>query len=429
MATVFTGVTIGGYRHSHKNDPPPPVAVQYKTPEESDPHVRFLMEGFDVIQSSYWQKASDGDLALLYQASIQKFASSTLSLGTTTDRASVAKFVSGGLSSVPDADRTKTVESILGAVLYNMAPIGRNQLLTSSARKDLQNEVNNVHPGTNLYDTLGVENGASAASVQQAYTEKKKELVASTSPVAKQELEKVTYAQQVLTATDTKANYDQSRVEPTVFAHLVNPTTLYVYFQKMSPTTESEFEDVVRKNVKGSVASMIIDLRSNEGGDLTTAQTFLGLFSGPNQYAFDFYHRGEYKAQRTMGLGAMAELKKIREIAVLTDGMTQSTAEVVTAAMKRLNLAASVGTVTRGWGSVEQITPMQTPIDEGGQHAMLLVVELTVSDNAQPIESHGVLPDVDTTQKNWQLELPKHFFSKDLIAAIKKQIAKPPQKI
>jgi len=32
---------------------------------------------------------------------------------------------------------------------------------------------------------------------------------------------------------------------------------------------------------------MIIDLRGNIGGDLDFPQAFLGLFIGPNQYAFD----------------------------------------------------------------------------------------------------------------------------------------------
>jgi C-terminal processing protease CtpA/Prc len=196
----------------------------------------------------------------------------------------------------------------------------------------------------------------------------------------------------------------------------------------MSPETESEFEDVIRKNVKGSVNSLILDLRGNIGGDLTTSLTFLGLFSGPNEYAYDFFHRGEYQAQRTLGLGSMAELKKIREVAILTDGMTQSTAEVITAAMKRLHLGYSVGGKTRGWGSIEGQYPMTTTIDPTGQHEILLVVDLTVRDDTQPIEGNGVLPDVDTSVNGWQNQLSQHFFSSSLISAIKKQAAIPPQK-
>lgn len=124
----------------------------------------------------------------------------------------------------------------------------------------------------------------------------------------------------------------------------------------------------------------------------------------------------------------MSELKSIREIAILTDGMTQSTAEVITAAMKRLHLAASVGSTTRGWGSIEGQFPMQTIIDPQGQHEVLLVVSLTVRDDTQPIEGHGVTPDVDTSAANWKQQLSQHFFSPELISAIKKIAVLSPEK-
>ncbi len=404
-----------------------PAPGTYKTPEEADKFVRFDLEGYDIIQGNYWQKASDADLSGIFELSTQKFASSSAKLPS-KDRAGVAKMLAAVLQGIPEADKAKTAQTILGAVLYNIAPVGRNQLLTTETHQELQNEVYNVHPTNNLYENLGVKEGASADEIKQAYDAKQKELVASSSPEAKEELKKVSYAKDVLSDTDAKNNYDQNKVEPTVFTHLVNPSTMYVYIASMSPATEAEFEDVIRKNVKDGVSSMILDLRSNIGGDLTTSLTFLGLFSGPNQYAYDFFHLGKYDAQRTLGLGAMAELKKIREIAILTDGMTQSTAEVITAAMKRLHLAYSVGSKTRGWGSIEGQFPMQAVIDPGGTNTILLVVDLTVRDDTQPIEGNGVLPDIDISQSDWKSQLSRHFFSSELIAAIKKQVSVPPQK-
>jgi len=424
---VVTGLGGGYYYFDHRSQPAAAAAANYKTPEEADVYTRFVMEGFDIIQANYWQKATDADLSTVFQASVQKFASSTLTLKS-NDRAGTAKLVAAAIAGAPEADRVKTAETILGAVLYNIAPVGRNQLLTSTATNDLHNEVNNVNPGKDLYKDLGVQKGASVDSVQQAYDAKKAELAASTSPAAAQELQKVTYAKDVLTDVSNKANYDQAGVEPTVFGHMVSPSTLYVYIDKMSPETESEFEDAVRSHAKNGVTSLILDLRGNVGGDLTTSLTFLGLFSGPNEYAYDFFHRGEYQAQRTLGLGAMSELKSIREIAILTDGMTQSTAEVITAAMKRLHLAFSVGAKTRGWGSIEGQFPMQTLIDPNGQHEILLVVDLTVRDDTQPIEGNGVLPDVDTSAPDWKSQLSQHFFSTNLISAIKKQAVAQPLK-
>jgi len=71
---------------------------------------------------------------------------------------------------------------------------------------------------------------------------------------------------------------------------------------------------------------------------------------------------------------------------------------------------------------------MQTVIDPEGQHEILLVVDLTVRDDTQPIEGNGVTADVDIGKTDWQSELSQHFFSSALIAAIKKQAVVPPQK-
>lgn len=424
---VISGFGAGIHYWNHQEKSITAAAGTYKTPEESDAFVRFVMEGYDIIQANYWQKAEDKDMSALFLASVQKAASSSATLSS-NDRAGVAKLVSQVVENTAEVDRVKTAETILQVALFNMAPTGRNQLLSTAARDELNNTVNNVHPNNDLYKNLGVENGASAETVQKAFDEKKEELQASSSPAAAEELKKVSYAKEVLTDTDAKANYDQSRVEPTVFSHLVNPSTLYVYITSMAPATEAEFESIAKKEIKEGVQSMILDLRGNIGGDLTTAQTFLGLFQGANQYGFDFFNRGAYEDQRTIGMGKLAELLKIREIAILTDGMTQSTAEVITAAMKKLHLAYSVGGKTRGWGSIEQIIPMQTVIDPNNTHTMLLVVRLTVRDDGQPIEGQGVVPDFDVSNPDWQGHLSEKFFSKDLIAAIKRTISVPPQK-
>lgn len=424
---VVTGAVSAGYYAMHGGTKVAQTAAVYKTQAESDLYVRFLMEGYDIIADNLWIKLSDDDMGALYQASVQKFASSTALLPQ-KDRASVAAYVAMILAEKPEAERKMLAETMLGAILYNLQPIGRNQLLTSNAASDLHNEVNNINPSKDLYKDVGVDAGASTEAVQKAFEEKKAALEASSTPEAKKELAAATYAKHVLTDTDAKANYDTAKVEPTVFAHLVNPSTLYVYIQQMSPATEAEFESVLKNKVTANVSSMILDVRGNIGGDLVTSQTFLGLFSGPNQYAFDFYVRGAYEAQRTLGLGSLAQAKQLREIAVFTDGMTQSTAEVVTAAMKRLRIGKVVGVTTRGWGSVEQVFPMQTILDVGGAHSIMLVVRLTVRDDGQPIESKGVSPDVDTTVTGWEKELPNVFFSSDLISAIKKQYKLSPDR-
>src|SRR5690348_15388076 len=65
-----------------------PAAV-YKTPEESDVYVRFVMEGYTTILRNYWQKATDAQLADLFRLSLDKAAST--STPAVADRSSVAE--------------------------------------------------------------------------------------------------------------------------------------------------------------------------------------------------------------------------------------------------------------------------------------------------------------------------------------------------
>jgi Peptidase family S41/DnaJ domain len=404
------------------------AAPTFKTPEESDAPVRFVMEGYDIIQSRHWKGATDADLAQHFLLSVNKAASVTETLPS-NDRAGVAKIVAKVMLAKDEVTKRKIAVDTLTIALVNLAPVGRAQLLTSQAQTQLQNTVANVNPQKDLYAALGLQKDAETTEVKQAYEEKVAELAATTSPTKEKDLEEVAYAHTVLADEQRKDVYDTTKVEPTVFSHKPNAKTLYIFISSMAPTTQSEFERAVKAvEADSAITSLILDLRGNIGGDLTFAQTFLGLFLGPNQYAFDIFMNGKYEVQRTVGLMKMPALDRLREIAVLTDNMSQSTAEVITASLKRGHMARVVGGTTRGWGSIEQIIPMQTVIDPAQTYAIEMVVGLTVRDDAQPIEGNGVVPDVAISDPEWKNKLADQFYSPQLISAIKSLVSAPPKK-
>ena len=426
VVVLAVGGSIYFYVQKH-----PPIEVKivptYKTAEEADAYVRFVMEAYDLIQKNYWQKISDADLSQHFELSIQKSAATTTT-SATKDRAGIAKFLMAVIRSADDAKRKDIATQTVQVAVYNLQPIGRAELLSQQSKTDLTNTVTNVNPGNDLYKTLGLPAGASTSSIDEAYKKKAAELAATTSPDKEKVIADAKYAKEVLSDRDHKALYDQAKIEPTVFARKMGMHTLYVYVEKMSPTTESEFEKALNESAAdASLTGFIMDLRGNIGGDLAFAQTFLGLFLGPNQYAYDIFHAGAYDAQRTIGLQKLASLLRFREIAVLTDNMTQSTAEIITAALKRDHRAVVVGDTTRGWGSIEQIVQMQTPLGSE-TYSLLLVVGLTVADDAQQIEGRGVIPDVNVKNNAWQSELSKHLFSSDLITVLKKTALEKPLK-
>jgi len=282
-----------------------------------------------------------------------------------------------------------------------------------------------VNPSVDLYGDLGLEKGASFAEIESAYKKKQAVLAKATTAEAKAELEKVTYAHTVLANAGDKNRYDEGGIEPTTFARVLGET-LYISMDKISPTTLQEFAAAVdHASTTPALASMILDFRGNIGGSLDFPAYFFGLFVGENQYAFDFYKQGEYEAQRTP-VGKFDELARYKEIAILTDSMTQSTAEVITAMFKRFNMARVVGTATRGWGTVENTFPLKTTIDPGEKYSLFLVRYLTLRDDGQPIEGAGVDPDVNINDKNWRKKLGEHFHSQALIDVISQTAAVSP---
>ncbi|MDO8522450.1 MAG: S41 family peptidase [bacterium] len=399
----------------------------YKTPEEKNVYVRFEMEAYDSIQTNYWKKLADADLAQLFQLSIAKAKNLPAPPAlVTNDRSGTAKMFADALSSATSTDAKKQLAlNTLIVALYNLAPAGRNNLYTTKQETVLRQEVANVNPAKDLYGDLGVAKGASPAEVVSAYKTKEAALAQATTTEAKTELQKVTYAYKVLANTDNKSRYDQGQIEPTTFPHVIGKT-LYISMNKISPTTLQEFGMAIdNASTTPNLASMVLDFRGNIGGSLDFAASFFGLFVGQNQYAFDFYKQGDYLPQRTP-IGKFDELSRYKEIAILTDSMTQSTAEVITAMFKHFNMARVVGTPTRGWGTVENTFPLETVIDPDEKYSLLLVRYLTLRDDGQPIEGSGVDPDVSINDKDWRNKLGAYFHTQSLIDAISQTGAVPP---
>ena len=429
---VAAVLAIGGgyvwYSRSHTTVNP----SIYKTQAETkDAYVRFDMEAYDSIVTNYWQTPTEAGMAQLFQQSVEKAlalkgivgASTTLA---TQNRAGTAAMLARVFSVATSSVAKKELAvGILQVALYNLPPAGRDELLSQTQQVELRQQVSNINPTKDLYSDLGASAGAAIAEVNTAFAHKSAELAASSSPTAQVERAKVDYAHHVLTNAHTKLRYDMSQIEPTVSGTVMG-RTLYIYISKMSPTTLEEFQDILSDPSNSTpFDSMIIDMRGNIGGSLDDAAHFLALFVGTNQYAFDLYSANTYNVVRTT-VDKNPALARYHDIAILTDGMTQSTAEVLTASLKRLHLAHVVGATTRGWGTVENTFPMTTTTDASTTYALLLVRAITLRDDQTPIQGRGVDPDVKIADSDWKSQLNNYFTSSSIIAALKKEADQKP---
>jgi C-terminal processing protease CtpA/Prc len=416
---LVSALGAGEYAFTTRGDT---ETVSYKTTAEADAYVRFQMEIFDIIVREYWQTTAEGDLADHFALSLGKATGVEKAALPTRDRAGVANMIAAELAKTPE-DKKKQLMIDTGIIaLANLAPLQRSGLLSQKAEAEFRDNANNIDRSKDLYASLDLEAGAPKEKVEEAYEEKKAVLEAATTPEAEAELKEIAYVHEVLTGEVTKSVYDQTKIEPTVGTRKIGASTMYVNLSQVSPASFSEFLATLQGLEAQSISTLVIDLRGNVGGTFDFAKYLLALFLGPNQYAFDLYRKDTYVVERTPAVAKMPSLDSIEEIAVLTDGMTQSTPEVFAATMKRLNRAKLVGTQTRGWGSVENTYPIETEIAPGEKYLVLLVNSLTLADDNQPIEGRGVAPHVDIGAADWKQKVATSFDSRNLVQAVIQEV-------
>lgn len=417
MPIFICALVLGGVWYTFSNNN---LSEEYKTPEEADSLVRFTMEVYDIIQNNFWQKATDADLSELFRLSLMKAANTAHEVLSSNDRAGVATMLSKTyLRTVDYKTRRDLAVATVQVVLFNLSPQGRSGLLSQIQERELRDTVGNIDRSKDLYDSLGIAKGSDLDTVEKAYQEKKDELEQATTTEAKEALAQLEYSHQVLSNEKTKTLYDETKMEPTVSVKTVAPHTIYIDMNKVSPASFGEFAQVLDDIGKNpNLDLMIIDFRGNIGGSLDFVQYFMAIFFGPNQYVFDVFHQDEYRAQRTPNIAPLDSVKRIKEIAILTDEMTQSTAELTAVIFQRFNLGVVVGKRTRGWGTIENTHPITTEIDEHQKYSVLLVNGLTLRSDNQPIEGRGVDPDIDVTLPDWKQRLSQEFQSRELLQAI-----------
>lgn len=404
LVIFLLGVGVGNFYVSHLI--PPKIAQEKNTPKA------FLSEVYDKIKENYWENITDKELLDLFKLSIEK----------NTGQIQANKFKDKEeLLKIAQNINQKDLVNVVSSVLASLQPTGRSGLFTQKQEVALKNTVENIDPSKDLYKDLGLTKGASEDEVSKVFQKQAEELKKQASAEAQEKLKQITYAKDVLSEKDTKQRYDQKGVEPTISTRIIGTNALYFQFKKFSPTSLEEFQKAFEDYKDTSLSSLIFDLRGNIGGAIDATAYFLGFFLGKNQYAFDFYKKGEYLPFKTP-TDKLPSISKYKQIVVLVDNATQSSAEMMAASLKKYRVGVVLGVPTKGWGTVERVFPLDNQISSEEKYSMFLVHSITIRDDNQPIEGRGVDPDINTKDSNWQQKLFEYFRNQQLLDAVKSSI-------
>lgn len=411
MCSIAIVAAVGGYLWGSK--------ALNRLPKKENIYSAFLMEEFDIVQKNYWDKLSDSQLIDIYLLANQK-VSGQFSQSLTKDKKGLKKILEKTLNTLDTSEKKKQYTVTLAdTVLASLQPVGRSRLYSKKEEKNLKNEVENKNPTLDRYKTIGTNKKASQQEVALAYEKKKQELETQKTPEAKAKLAEVEQAYETLSTQQNRDRYDSTGVESTIVSKIVNTRILYMHLTRFSPTT---LDDIVHTaesyNDNGTLDALIFDLRDNIGGLIDGLPYFMGPFIGPDQYAYQFLHHGEKQDFKTQ-TGLLPSLTKYKQVVVLINENSQSSAEVMAASMKKYNVGTLVGTPSKGWGTVEKVFPLKKQLDKTETFSVFLVHSLTLREDGQPIEGKGVIPDVDITDPKWQEKLFSYTRYSELVSAVK----------
>ncbi len=171
---------------------------------------------------------------------------------------------------------------------------------------------------------------------------------------------------------------------PSVEYEMLPEGIAYVRLNTFGDTTGAELraalDELLAQNPKG----VILDLRNNGGGYLTTAVDVASQFLSSGVVLYEQYGDGSRDVYKVRRGGLATDLPLV----VLVNEGTASASEIVAGAIQDYERGTLVGVVTYGKGSVQNWIPLE---NDG---AVRITVARWLTPNERTIDRQGLTPDV-----------------------------------
>lgn len=160
----------------------------------------------------------------------------------------------------------------------------------------------------------------------------------------------------------------------------------YIRLDQFTENSALEFETAIENVRKSGSKKLILDLRNNPGGYLTSTQKILGYFLEKDQVEFYTVDRNEAKFPAfSEGTG---ELKNYKIVVLINEG-SASASEIMAGALQDLDLAYLIGTTTYGKGSVQEISNYMD------NSSLKLTIAKWYTPKMRNITASGISPDLE----------------------------------
>ena len=185
-------------------------------------------------------------------------------------------------------------------------------------------------------------------------------------------------AAQSLSVTVTRAEY----VERTVAGSVINGNVAYLRISEFTADTPQDFNEALNKMVHGGSAGILIDLRSNPGGDVSAAAEVLDRLLPAGNTVSSRDKSGKVTVEHTSKPGEID-----LPVGVIIDGSTYGAAEIFASDIRDFKKGLLVGEQTAGYGTKDEAVPLS----DGS--AMILSVAEYLTVGGSPFNGTGIAPD------------------------------------
>ncbi len=193
---------------------------------------------------------------------------------------------------------------------------------------------------------------------------------------------KILRGNETLNFSITRAQIDLQSIH----AQVMQSDVLYIRIDQFTEDSYKEFDTIIDTLVNDSINGMIIDIRNNPGGYLTTTQNILNHFLDEGEAQFHTVDvNNTLYTFTSAGPGELASL----DIIVLINEGSASAAEILAGALKDHGVAQIVGKSSFGKGSVQEIT------NYPDSSSLKLTIAKWLTPNKLDVSKIGIAPDIE----------------------------------
>ena len=172
-----------------------------------------------------------------------------------------------------------------------------------------------------------------------------------------------------------------------VRSEIINNNIGYLKISRFGGKTHERARQHLKALLKKSVKGFVLDLRDNPGGSTRAARSVVSMFTTEQHVYCERYKSGAVKKLPRHG-DHLTDLP----LAVLVNGQSMSSSEIVAGALQAYERATIIGAPTFGKGLVQKVFNLAPPL--GG--AIRTTIAVFGTPDEKPIHATGIVPDLYT---------------------------------